>query len=107
MFFFLVYLYSAGSQHGNLNSAGRPVLFCGPTEEPVLTTANRKKEKKIGREFGKNAGEWTGRIEINKEEILGSKHSMYGYSRSGDLLNTDCALNTIEKKILLLVVCVV
>ena len=51
----------------------------------------------------KKAGEWTGR----KEEIPGSKRSMYGYSRSGDLLNTDCALNTIEKKILLLVVCVV
>ena len=29
--------------------------------------------------IGKNAGEWTGREEINKEEILGSKHSMYSY----------------------------
>ena len=27
----------------------------------------------------KNAGEWTGRVEINKEEIPGSKRSMYGY----------------------------
>ena len=27
----------------------------------------------------KNAGEWTGRVEISKEEILGSKRSMYGY----------------------------
>ena len=27
----------------------------------------------------KNAGEWTGRIEISKEEIPGSKCSMYGY----------------------------
>ena len=26
----------------------------------------------------KNAGEWTGRVEINKEEIPGSKRSMYG-----------------------------
>ena len=33
----------------------------------------------IGRGFGKNAGEWTGRIEISKEEIPGSKRSMYGY----------------------------
>ena len=32
--------------------------------------------KKIGRGFGKNAGEWTGRVEISKEEIPGSKHSM-------------------------------
>ena len=29
--------------------------------------------------FGKNAGEWTGRVEISKEEIPGSKRSMYGY----------------------------
>ena len=35
--------------------------------------------KKIGRGFGKNAGEWTGRVEISKEEIPGSKRSMYGY----------------------------
>ena len=34
---------------------------------------------KIGRGFGKNAGEWTGRLEISKEEIPGSKRSMYGY----------------------------
>ena len=48
----------------------------------VLTTADTGK---IGRSFGKNAGEWTGRVEINKEEIPGSKRSMYGdilaYSR--------------------------
>ena len=35
--------------------------------------------KKIGRGFWINAGEWTGRIEISKEEIPGSKRSMYGY----------------------------
>ena len=35
--------------------------------------------KKIGRGFGKNADEWTGRVEISKEEILGRKRSMYGY----------------------------
>ena len=42
----------------------------------MLTTANTGK---IGRGFGKNAGEWTGRVEINEEEIPGSKRSMYGY----------------------------
>ena len=42
----------------------------------VLATANTGK---IGTGFGKNAGEWTGRIEISKEEISGSKHSMDGY----------------------------
>ena len=42
----------------------------------MLATANTGK---IGRGFGKNAGEWTGRVEIGKEEIPGSKSSMYGY----------------------------
>ena len=27
----------------------------------------------------KNAGEWTGRVEISKAEIFGGKRSMYGY----------------------------
>ena len=34
---------------------------------------------KFGRGFGKNAGEWTGRVEIRKEEIPSSKRSMSGY----------------------------
>ena len=33
----------------------------------------------IRRDFRKNAGEWTGRVEISKQEIPGSKRSMYGY----------------------------
>ena len=65
--FFLAYLYAAGTQHGNLHPAGLPILLCRPTQE------------KIGRGFGKNAGEWTGSVEISKKEIHGSKRSMYGY----------------------------
>ena len=42
----------------------------------VLATANTGE---IGRGFGKNAGEWTGRVEISKEEMPGSKRSIYGY----------------------------
>ena len=42
----------------------------------VLATANIGK---IGRGLEKNAGEWIGRVEINKEDIPGSKRSMYGY----------------------------
>ena len=42
----------------------------------MLATANAGE---IGRGLGKNAGEWTGRVEISKEEIPGSKRSMYGY----------------------------
>ena len=46
----------------------------GPHRNHVLATANTEK---IGRGFGKNAGVWTGRVEINKEEIPGSKRSMH------------------------------
>ena len=42
----------------------------------VLATANTKE---IGRGFGKYADEWTGRVEISKEEIPGGKRSMYDY----------------------------
>ena len=42
----------------------------------MLATANTGK---IRRGFERNAGEWTGRVEISKEEIHGSKRSMYGY----------------------------
>ena len=41
-----------------------------------LATANTEK---IRRGFGTNADEWTGRVEISKEEIPGSKRSMYGH----------------------------
>ena len=42
----------------------------------VLATANTGE---TGKGFGKKAGEWTGWVEISKEEIPGSKRSMYGY----------------------------
>ena len=42
----------------------------------VFATANTGK---IGGGLGKNAGEWTRRVETGKEEIPGSKHSLYGY----------------------------
>ena len=42
-------------------------------------------QEKLRRGFGGNAGEWTRRVEISKEEIPGSKRSMRGniltYSR--------------------------
>ena len=30
--------------------------------------------------FWKYAGEWTGKVKISKEEILGSRRSMHGYT---------------------------
>ena len=40
--------------------------------QPQLT------QEKLGRGFGKNAAEWTGRVEISKEEIPDSYRSMHG-----------------------------
>ena len=76
---FFSLLIFRGHSTRNLHPAGWPSWFCWPTQEPVLATANR-------RSFGeKNAGKWTVRAEISKEEILGSKRSMQGnilaYSR--------------------------
>ena len=35
----------------------------------------RQHRKKMGEVLEKNAGEWTGRVEISKEELPGSKRS--------------------------------
>ena len=42
----------------------------------MLVTANTGKNRE---RFGKNAGEWTGSVEISKKEIPGSKRRMHGY----------------------------
>ena len=41
----------------------------------MLATANTGKTRE---RFWKNASEWTGRVEISKEEIPGSERSMRG-----------------------------
>ena len=52
--FFPAYLYSVGTQHGNLHPAGWAILFCGPTQEPCVSHSKHR----INRErFGKDAGE--------------------------------------------------
>ena len=73
----LAYLYSADTQHRNLHPAGWPILFCRPTQEPCVSHSQHR--EKSGEVLEKNAGEWTGSVEISKKEIPGSKRSMYGY----------------------------
>ena len=58
-------------QHGGL------FYSAGLLRSRVLVIVNKGE---IRRGFGKNAGEWTRRVEIIKEEIPGSKCSMYGYT---------------------------
>ena len=77
MFFFPSdYLYSAGTQQETCIQQGDLFYYAGLHKNHVLATANTGE---IGRGFGKNAGEWTRRVEISKEEIPGSKRSTYGY----------------------------
>ena len=70
------------TQHRNLHPEGDIFYSAGLHRNHVLTIANTEE---IGRSFGKNAGERTGRTEVSKEEVPGSKHSMHGnkltYSR--------------------------
>ena len=42
------------------------------------TGVSHSQYRKKSGEVLKNADEWTGRVEISKEEIRGSKRSMYG-----------------------------
>ena len=75
MFFEPIYIPRALST-GTSIQQGDLFYSAGLHRNHVLATANTGE---IRRGFGKDAGEWTGRIEISKEEIPGSKRSMYGY----------------------------
>ena len=76
----IAYIYSVSTKHRDLHPARWPVLFCRPTQESVLATAN--KEKIWERFFGKMQ---VNGLEISEKEIPGSKCSMHGntltYSR--------------------------
>ena len=56
--FFLAYLYSAGTQDGNVHPAGCPILSCGLTQEPVFAAANTEK----------NSGEVLEKMQVNGPE---------------------------------------
>ena len=67
LFYFSLFFYSTGTQHGNLHPAGWPVLSCGPTQEPVLPAANKGKTTE---RFCKNAGEWSGKVKLAQYRLL-------------------------------------
>ena len=56
MFFEPIYIPRA--LNGNLHPAGWPILFCGPTQEPVLAKANT----------GKKSGEVLEKMQLNGPE---------------------------------------
>ena len=78
MFFFSLFICRGHSTRELASSRMTYLILRAYTGSSVSHSQHRK--KKIGRGFGKNAGEWTGRVEISEEEIPGSKRSMYGYT---------------------------
>ena len=75
MFFYPIYILWALNAGTCLWQNGL-FYYAGLHRNHVLATAITGE---IRRDFGKNAGEWTERVEISKEEIPGRKRSMYGY----------------------------
>ena len=73
-FFFLFFLLFLPIYIPRALNTGTCIQQCD-----LFYSAGIHRKEKIRRGFGKNADEWTGGVEINKEEILGSKRSMYGY----------------------------
>ena len=67
MFFEPIYIPRALNM-GTCIRQGDLFYSAGPHRNHVLATANTGE---IGRGFGKNASEWTGRVETGKEEIPG------------------------------------
>ena len=76
IFFSLLIIRGHSLKTGTCLRQGDLFYSAGIHRNHVLATANTGK---LGRSFGKNAGEWTGRVEISQEKIPGSKRSMYGY----------------------------
>ena len=73
---FLAYSYSTGTL--TQEPASSRVTYFILRAYTATGTGHSQHRKKIRRAFGKNAGEWTGRVEISKEEIPGSKCSKHG-----------------------------
>ena len=83
--FFSLFIFRGHSTRESASS--RVTYFILRAYTGTGVSNSQRRGKKIGRGFRKkkNAGEWTRRVEISKEDIPGSKRSMYGkiltYSR--------------------------
>ena len=76
MFFFFSLVIFRG--HSTREPASSRVTYFILRAYTGTSVSHSQQTKKLG-EVWKNAGEWTERVEISKEEIPGSKRSMYGY----------------------------
>ena len=75
-FFFSLFIFRGHSTREPASSKSDLFYSAGLHRNHVLATANTGK---IRRGLEKNSDEWTGRVEISKEEISGGKRSMFGY----------------------------
>ena len=78
------YFYSAGTQHRNLHQLPVSVTMSKVTyfilRANIGTHVSHSQHKKNSENvLEKNAGKWTGRVEISKEEMPGSRPSMHSY----------------------------
>ena len=76
MLIFSLFIFREHSTRGTCVRQGDLFYSAGLHRNHELATANTEE---IRRGFGKNAGEWTERVEVSEEEIPGSKRSMYSY----------------------------
>ena len=78
VFFFFLSLFTFRG-HSTQEPASNRVTYFILRAYAGTGVSHSQHRKKSGEVLEKNAGEWTGRVEINKEEIPGSTRSVYGY----------------------------
>ena len=76
------YLYCAGTQHVNLHQLSEAmsrVTYFLLRVHTGTRVSHSQHRLKPGRDFENNVSEWTGRVEISKEEIPNRRRSIHGY----------------------------
>ena len=74
--FLSLFIFRGQSSREPASSKVAYFILLAYTGDSISRSLHRKNLAEV---LGENAGEWTGRVEISKEEILGSKRSMHGY----------------------------
>ena len=81
---FTAYLYSAGTHYQNMHrlsvTTRRVTYFI--LRAHMRAGVSHRQHRKTLEKFWKNAGEWTGMVEISKGEIPGSRRRMHDYIRT-------------------------
>ena len=81
-FFWGLFLFRGHSAR-EMPLVGWPILFCGPTQEPCVSHSQHRRNRE---RFLKKCRWMDRKLEISKEEIPGSKRSMFGYTLTYSML---------------------